>query len=124
MPGKPIKYVIVSHHHFDHFHYPSMRRVDKGARVLVPRFGVEGARLWQLARADDLRVVEARLGDHERAVAALRAGCNRGGLAVDGLKLDPVRGEGGAVMAVDQFWKRYFAGTGQQTSRTTGRCTA
>lgn len=33
--------VYLTHHHFDHFHYPSMRRIDKGATVLVPRFGVD-----------------------------------------------------------------------------------
>ena len=34
-------HVYLTHHHFDHFHYPSMRRIDKGAHVLVPRFGVD-----------------------------------------------------------------------------------
>jgi len=34
-------YVYVSHHHFDHFHYPSLRRISKRAHVLVPRFGVD-----------------------------------------------------------------------------------
>ncbi len=34
-------YVYVSHHHFDHFHYPSLRRISKKARVLIPRFGVD-----------------------------------------------------------------------------------
>jgi UDP-MurNAc hydroxylase len=28
-------YVYVTHHHFDHLHYPSMRRIDRRAHVLV-----------------------------------------------------------------------------------------
>jgi UDP-MurNAc hydroxylase len=35
------EYVYLSHHHFDHFHYPSLRRISKRARVLIPRFGVD-----------------------------------------------------------------------------------
>jgi UDP-MurNAc hydroxylase len=34
-------YVYLTHHHFDHFHFPSMRRIDRRAHVLVPRFGVD-----------------------------------------------------------------------------------
>ena len=34
-------YLYLTHHHFDHFHYPSMRRIDKGTHVLVSRFGVD-----------------------------------------------------------------------------------
>ena len=34
-------WIYLTHHHFDHFHFPSMRRLDKGAEVLVPRFGVD-----------------------------------------------------------------------------------
>jgi UDP-MurNAc hydroxylase len=34
-------YVYLSHHHFDHFHYPSLRRIAKRAKVLIPRFGVD-----------------------------------------------------------------------------------
>lgn len=34
-------YVSLTHHHFDHFHFPSMRRIDRRARVLVPEFGVD-----------------------------------------------------------------------------------
>lgn len=33
--------IYLTHHHFDHFHYPSMRRMDKGAEVLCARFGVD-----------------------------------------------------------------------------------
>ena len=34
-------FVYLSHHHFDHFHYPSMRKLSKDATVLVPRFAVD-----------------------------------------------------------------------------------
>ena len=34
-------YLYLTHHHFDHFHYPSMRRIDKATHVLVSRFGVD-----------------------------------------------------------------------------------
>jgi hypothetical protein len=34
-------HVYLTHHHFDHFHYPSMRRIDRSATVLVPEFGVD-----------------------------------------------------------------------------------
>jgi UDP-MurNAc hydroxylase len=47
-PNTPIRpeflepdYVYLTHHHFDHFHYPSLRRISKKARVLIPRFGVD-----------------------------------------------------------------------------------
>jgi UDP-MurNAc hydroxylase len=33
--------VVASHHHADHLHYPTMRRFDRSARVLIPRFGVD-----------------------------------------------------------------------------------
>ena len=31
-------HVYLTHHHWDHFHYPSMRRIDRRAEVLVPKF--------------------------------------------------------------------------------------
>jgi hypothetical protein len=34
-------YLYLTHHHPDHFHYPSVRRLDKKTRVLIPRFGVD-----------------------------------------------------------------------------------
>lgn len=33
--------VIASHHHADHFHYPTVRRFDRSARIVIPRFGVD-----------------------------------------------------------------------------------
>ena len=46
--------MYLTHHHFDHFHYPSLRRISKKARVLIPRFGVDVMRheLDQLGFAD------------------------------------------------------------------------
>ncbi len=34
-------FVYLTHHHFDHFHYPSMRRIDRRTTVLIPKFGVD-----------------------------------------------------------------------------------
>jgi len=34
-------YLYLTHHHFDHFHYPSMRRLDRSTQVLVSKFGVD-----------------------------------------------------------------------------------
>ena len=34
-------WIYLTHHHFDHFHYPSMRRMDRSAKVMIPRFGVD-----------------------------------------------------------------------------------
>ncbi|MEM7139956.1 MAG: MBL fold metallo-hydrolase [Actinomycetota bacterium] len=34
-------WIYLTHHHFDHFHYPSMRKIDRAAKVLIPRFGVD-----------------------------------------------------------------------------------
>ena len=34
-------YLYITHDHFDHFHYPTIRRLDRRTKVLVPRFGVD-----------------------------------------------------------------------------------
>lgn len=34
-------FIYLTHHHFDHFHYPSLRQIDRSARVFIPRFGVD-----------------------------------------------------------------------------------
>ena len=34
-------YVFVTHHHFDHFHYPTLRRLDRDTHMLVPRFAID-----------------------------------------------------------------------------------
>jgi Beta-lactamase superfamily domain len=34
-------FVYLTHHHPDHFHYPSLRKLDKDADVYVARFGVD-----------------------------------------------------------------------------------
>lgn len=43
-PAKPAwlapDYLYLTHHHPDHFHYPSIRRIDRDTQILIPRFGV------------------------------------------------------------------------------------
>ena len=34
-------YLYLTHDHFDHFHYPSIRRLDRATHVLVPKFGID-----------------------------------------------------------------------------------
>lgn len=34
-------YLYLTHDHFDHFHYPTVRRLDRATKVLVPRFGID-----------------------------------------------------------------------------------
>ena len=34
-------HLYLTHHHFDHFHYPSMRKLSRDTRVFIPRFGVD-----------------------------------------------------------------------------------
>ncbi|HEY8216838.1 MAG TPA: MBL fold metallo-hydrolase [Acidimicrobiia bacterium] len=34
-------YLYVTHDHFDHFHYPTVRRLDRRTKVLIPKFGVD-----------------------------------------------------------------------------------
>ena len=68
-PNTPVRqeflapdYVWLSHHHFDHFHYPSLRRISKNAQVFIPRFGVDIMR----HELDDIgfeRVTELPHGD-------------------------------------------------------------
>lgn len=59
------RFVYLSHHHFDHFHYPSLRRLDRDAQVLVPRFAVDVMRA-ELAGLGFGRVIEL---DHGQSVA-------------------------------------------------------
>ena len=49
--------LYLTHHHFDHFHYPSLRRIDRGTRVLIPRFG-NGVMPRELANLGFTDVVE------------------------------------------------------------------
>ena len=67
-PNKELKpeylspdYIYLTHHHFDHFHYPSMRRIDKRAHLLVRKFGVDGMPL-ALRRLGDNRIPEVPHG--------------------------------------------------------------
>ena len=60
--------VYLTHHHFDHFHFPSMRRLDRRAHVVVPKFGVPT--LAEEVRSlgfDDVMELAARAGVAARA---------------------------------------------------------
>ncbi|HET6811066.1 MAG TPA: MBL fold metallo-hydrolase [Acidimicrobiales bacterium] len=50
-------YLYLTHHHFDHFHYPSLRRISRDTRVLIPRFGND-VMPKELARLGFSEVVE------------------------------------------------------------------
>ncbi len=56
------RFIYLSHHHFDHFHYPSLRMIDRHAQVLVPRFGVDVMRS-ELAGLGFHRVTELAHGE-------------------------------------------------------------
>ena len=54
-------FLYLSHHHFDHFHYPSLRRLDRTTHVLVPRYAVDRMRT-ELAHLGFRTVTELRHG--------------------------------------------------------------
>ncbi len=54
-------YLYLSHHHFDHFHYPSLRRIDKSSHVLIPYFGND-VMPEELARLGFSTITEIRHG--------------------------------------------------------------
>jgi UDP-MurNAc hydroxylase len=64
-------YVFLSHHHFDHFHYPSLRRIAKNVRVLVPRFAVDVMR-FELDRLGFKNVTELDHGTPMRLLNGTR----------------------------------------------------
>ena len=35
------EYLYLTHHHFDHFHYPTLRRVDRNTHILVPEVAID-----------------------------------------------------------------------------------
>jgi len=71
-------YVYLTHHHFDHFHYPSMRTLDRSAKVLIPRFGVDvmSAEVQRLGfeRVDELPHGEVRELGHGVSIASYQYG--------------------------------------------------
>jgi UDP-MurNAc hydroxylase len=64
-------YIYLSHHHFDHFHYPSLRRISRTAKVLIPRFGVDVMR-FELANLGFTDVTELEHGDVTRLATGTR----------------------------------------------------
>lgn len=64
-------YIFISHHHFDHFHYPSLRRISKTVKVLVPRFAVDVMR-FELDHLGFKNVEELDHGDVTRLPSGTR----------------------------------------------------
>jgi UDP-MurNAc hydroxylase len=56
-------FVYLTHHHFDHFHFPSMRKIDRAAHVLVPKFGVPtlGEEVRQLGFSEVMELPHAQV---------------------------------------------------------------
>ncbi len=50
-------YLYLSHAHFDHCHYPSLRRISKSAHVLLPKFAVDVMR-HEVRRLGFARITE------------------------------------------------------------------
>ncbi len=66
-------YIYLSHHHFDHFHYPSLRRISRKAHVFIPRFGVDIMR-FELASLGFENVTELPHGDVLELTSGTRLG--------------------------------------------------
>lgn len=68
-------YIYVSHHHFDHLHYPSLRRLagecGRDATVLIPEFAVDVMRT-EVENAGFSKVVELPHGEIHRDVPGVR----------------------------------------------------
>jgi UDP-MurNAc hydroxylase len=64
-------WLYLTHHHPDHFHYPSMRRIDRSTRVLIPRFGVDTMR-GEIARLGFGNVTELAHGQPCELARAVR----------------------------------------------------
>jgi len=86
-------YVYISHYHFDHFHFPSMRRLDRRARVLIPEFGVDVMRneVRNLGFADVVELPHGKKVDlgHDVRVASFQYGADDSAIIVsaDGVVL-------------------------------------
>jgi UDP-MurNAc hydroxylase len=87
-------FVYLSHHHFDHFHYPSMRRLDRGATVLVPRFAVD-VMPKEVRGLGFERVRELRHGDVVELAPGLRVASFQYGFDDSALLVE----SGGVVLA-------------------------
>lgn len=87
-------FVYLSHHHFDHFHYPSMRRLDKGATVLVPKFAVD-VMPREVRGLGFERVVELPHGDIVELAPGLRVASFQYGFDDSALLVE----SGGVVLA-------------------------
>jgi UDP-MurNAc hydroxylase len=66
-------YLYLTHDHFDHFHYPSIRRLDPRTRVLVPRFGVDFM-VGEFRRLGFEDITEIRHGEEHELAPGVRIG--------------------------------------------------
>jgi UDP-MurNAc hydroxylase len=87
-------FVYLSHHHFDHFHYPSMRRLSRDATVIIPRFAVD-VMPGEVRGLGFERVLELEHGDVIDLVPGLRAASFQYGFDDSALLLE----SGGVVLA-------------------------
>ena len=49
------EYLYLTHHHFDHFHYPTLRRVDRNTHILVPEVAIDFMDLPDGINIDEVR---------------------------------------------------------------------
>ena len=80
--------VLISHLHLDHFDVPSLRRLDRGVHVLVPRGGASLLRRLGFAHVEEVRAGQRVLvgGAEVLAVPAEHDGRRRpGGMVADTL---------------------------------------
>lgn len=87
-------FVYLSHHHFDHFHYPSMRRLSKDATVVIPRFAVD-VMPKEVRSLGFERVLELPHGDVVELAPGLRVATFQYGFDDSALLLE----SGGVVLA-------------------------
>lgn len=66
-------YLYLTHDHFDHFHYPSIRRLDRRTRVLVPKFGIDFM-VGEFRRLGFEDITEIRHGDEHELAPGVRMG--------------------------------------------------